>query len=243
MGVVGHRCNLYASDFRAADLQAGRRTRRTRCSSVRPMPVVMPADLARLTGALKPSVVTADDLARIGTRVPEFFTGDLFCPVGGRQSVSASPWLLIFEQFDAFDQARLKPRRRLREIRRGNRRRRHARLWRLPLYPRGRAAPEAPCLFTGPRQPVSPGKFQNAERPIWTPLAIEQDLPMPKPPPMASRSRGTCGARSSLLMLDREFETQSVDPCFRAGKRTRLVRCGRQRPRARARCAVALRGR
>ena len=40
-------------------------------------------DLSRLSGALKPAVVvTAADLARIGTRVPEFYAGDLLCPVG-----------------------------------------------------------------------------------------------------------------------------------------------------------------
>ena len=40
-------------------------------------------DLSRLSGALKPAVVvTAADLARIGVRVPEFYSGDLLCPVG-----------------------------------------------------------------------------------------------------------------------------------------------------------------
>lgn len=54
-------------------------------------------------------VVTADDLARIGTRVPEFFTGDLFCPVGRTPIYLGQPVaLLIFEEFDAFDQARHK---------------------------------------------------------------------------------------------------------------------------------------
>ena len=56
-------------------------------------------DLARLSGALKPSVVvTADDLDKIGTRVPEFYAGDLFCPVGKTPLYMGQPVaLLIFE--------------------------------------------------------------------------------------------------------------------------------------------------
>ncbi len=54
-------------------------------------------------------VVTAADLVRAGTRVPEFYAGDLFCPVGRDADLSwPAGALLIFEQFDAFDQARLK---------------------------------------------------------------------------------------------------------------------------------------
>src|SRR5260370_20900213 len=66
-------------------------------------------DLARLSCALKPSVmVTAEDLAKIGARVPEFYAGDLFCLVGKTPLYLGQPVaLLIFEKFDAFDQARL----------------------------------------------------------------------------------------------------------------------------------------
>ena len=58
---------------------------------------------------MKPSVVvTAADLDKIGTRVPEFYAGDLFCPVGKTPLYLGQPVaLLIFEKFDAFDQARL----------------------------------------------------------------------------------------------------------------------------------------
>ena len=61
------------------------------------------------SGASKPSVVvTAEDLAKIGARVPEFYAGDLFCPVGKTPIYMGQPVaLLIFEQFDAFDRARL----------------------------------------------------------------------------------------------------------------------------------------
>ena len=66
-------------------------------------------ELSRLSGALKPSVVvTAADLARTGMRVPEFYAGDLLCPVGKTPLYLGQPVaLLIFEDFDAFDQARL----------------------------------------------------------------------------------------------------------------------------------------
>jgi len=76
---------LYASDFRANDLpgwpQATSHAILVRANDA--THVYTGLDLARLGGALKPSVVvTAADLDRIGTQVPEFYAGDLFCPVG-----------------------------------------------------------------------------------------------------------------------------------------------------------------
>ena len=120
---------LYASDFRAADLP-GWPSKTAHAILVRAPDathVYTGIDLARLTGASKPTVVvTAADLVRAGTRVPEFYAGDLLCPVGRTPIYLGQPVaLLIFEEFDGFDQARLKiSRRRLREIRRGDRRRR-----------------------------------------------------------------------------------------------------------------------
>ena len=53
-------------------------------------------------------MVGAGDLARIAVRVPEFYAGDLFCPMGKTPIYLGQPVaLLIFEKFDAFDQARL----------------------------------------------------------------------------------------------------------------------------------------
>ena len=102
---------LYASDFRAADLP-GWPTNTSHAMLIRAPDathVYAGMDLARLTGAMKPSVVvTAADLEKIGTRVPEFYTGDLFCPVGKTPLYLGQPIaLLIFEKFDTFDQARL----------------------------------------------------------------------------------------------------------------------------------------
>src|SRR5229473_5380558 len=102
---------LYASDFRAADLP-GWPSKTAHAILVRAPDathVYTGIDLARLTGASKPTVVvTAADLVRAGTRVPEFYAGDLFCPVGRRPIyLGQGGALLIFETFDAFDRARL----------------------------------------------------------------------------------------------------------------------------------------
>src|SRR6266853_2083422 len=147
---------LYASDFRAADLP-GWPANTSHAMLVRAADathVYAGLDLSRLSGALKPAaVVTAADLARIGARVPEFYAGDLFCPVGRTPLYLGQPVaLLIFEDFDTFDRARL------------------------PI-PTGQAYAEA----------ATHGEEIRAE------LAANNP---------------------ALLVLDREFETQSVDPMF-----------------------------
>ena len=102
---------LYASDFRAADLP-GWPQNTSHAMLIRTADathVLTEIDLSLLTGALKPSVVvTADELARIGARVPEYYAGDLLCPVGKTPLYLGQPVaMLIFEDFDTFDQARL----------------------------------------------------------------------------------------------------------------------------------------
>src|ERR1700683_32986 len=102
---------LYASDFRATDLP-GWPPNTSHALLIRATDathVFTGVDLSRLSGALKPSrVVTAADLAGAGIRVPAFFEGDLFCPTGKTPLYLGQPLvMLIFEQFDAFDQARL----------------------------------------------------------------------------------------------------------------------------------------
>ena len=134
---------LYASDFRAADLP-GWPANTSHAMLIRAPDathVYLGMDLARLGGAMKPSVVvTSADLDKIGTRVPEFYTGDLFCPLGKTPLYLGQPvGLLIFETFDAFDPCAPRIARwNVREVRRGNRPRRHAGLWRLSFYARGR---------------------------------------------------------------------------------------------------------
>src|SRR5271169_1373007 len=169
---------LYASDFRAADLPnwppATSHAMLIRATDA--THVLTGIDLSRLSGALRPSVVvTAADLARIGTRVPEFYAGDLFCPVGRTPLYLGQPVaLLIFEEFDAFDQARLA----LRDgtfVKFGE----ETGPIRAPDYGAHRftrvagATPDAPDVYSTLKDGVfSPGQVQNTELPVWTPLAM-----------------------------------------------------------------------
>src|ERR1700730_12837961 len=212
---------LYAADFRAADLP-GWPSKTAHAILVRAPDathVHTGVDCARLTGASKPTVVvTAADLVRAGTRVPEFYAGDLFCPVGRTPIYLGQPVaLLIFEEFDAFDPARLK-------IRDGGfvKFAEETGAVVMPDYGAHRftrvagPTPEAPDVYSPVLAGwVSPGKFQNAERPIWTPLAIETGAAYAKAATYGEQIRAELAAASpALLMLDREFETQSVDPVF-----------------------------
>ena len=101
---------LYAADFRAADLPGWPPT--TAHALLVRSPDATHAyeglDLSLLSNAKPAVIVTADDLARINIQVPGFYAGDLFCPVGQTPLYLGQPVaLLIFEQFDAFDKARL----------------------------------------------------------------------------------------------------------------------------------------
>src|SRR5882757_5898649 len=169
---------LYASDFRAADLPnwppATSHAMLVRVPDATHVYTGM--DLSRLSGAMKPSVVvTAADLAKIGTRVPAFYTGDLFCPLGKTPLYMGQPVaLLIFEQFDAFDQARLA----LRDgtfVKFGEETGAVVR----PNYGAFRftrvagPTPDAPDVYSPVKNGwVSPGRFQDTERPIWARLPI-----------------------------------------------------------------------
>src|SRR5436309_9686017 len=161
---------LYASDFRAADLPGWPATTSHAILVRAPdaTHVYTGMDLARLSSALKPSVVvTAEDLAKIGSRVPQFYAGDLFCPVGKTPLYLGQPVaLLIFEKFDAFDQARLA----LRDgtfVRFGEETGPVVR----PNYGAFRftrvagPTPDAPDVYSPVKKGwVSPGRFQDSER-------------------------------------------------------------------------------
>jgi CO/xanthine dehydrogenase Mo-binding subunit len=212
---------LYASDFRAADLPGwpANTSHAMLLRAADATHVYTGLDLARLSGALKPSVVvTAADLARIGTRVPEFYAGDLFCPVGKTPLYLGQPVaLLIFEQFDAFDQARLALR--------------DAKFLtfggetgpvKLPAYAAFRftrvagPTPDAPDVYSPVKNGwVSPGRFEDTGHPIWTRLAIPTGLDYAEAATHGENIRAELAASNpAVLMLDREFETQSVDPMF-----------------------------
>ena len=240
---------LYASDFRAADMP-GWPTQTSHAMLIRVADathVYTGMDLSMLTGAAKPSVVvTAADLARVNTRVPEFYTGDLFCPVGKTPLYLGQPAaLLIFETFDAFDQARLL----LRDA---------------PVLKFGRATgatvmppygayrftrvagptPDAPDVYSPVKAGwVNPGRFHNVDRPVWEALPIPTGQAYATAATYGEKIRAELAAsNSNLLVIDREFETQSVDPMFLEPEGGLAWYDARpQKPRARARHAIALR--
>ena len=212
---------LYTSDFRAADLP-GWPAATSHAILVRAPDathVYLGMDLARLTGASKPSVVvTAEDLAKIGTRVPEFYTGDLFCPVGKTPLYMGQPVaLLIFEQFDAFDRARL-------ALRDGTFVKFGEETGPVAVNNYGSfrftriagPTPDSPDVYS-PVQAgwVSPGRIQNTALPVWSSFAKETQAPYGKAAVYGEQIRAELDPKNpSLLVLDRTFETQSVDPVF-----------------------------
>jgi hypothetical protein len=207
---------LYAADFRAADLP-GWPAETSHAILVRAPDathVYTGMDLARLSGTLKPStVVTAADLARIGTRVPEFYKGDLFCPVGRTPLYLGQPVaLLIFEQFDSFDQVRPA----LRDgtfVKFGE----ETGPVVAPDYGAYRftrmagPTPDAPNVYSPVKDGwVSPGHFQSTERPVWTPLGAATASPYAKAASYGEQIRAELAASNpALLVLDRCFSSRN----------------------------------
>ena len=212
---------LYASDYRANDLPGWPATT-SHAMIVRAADathVYTGLDLSRLDGKLKPAVVvTSADFDKAGARVPEFYAGDLFCPVGTTPLYMGQPVaLLIWDTFDAFDAARLK-------LRDGT----HVRFGEetgpltLPNYGAYRftrvagATPAAPDVYSAVQEGwVSPGRFQNSPLPVWSSAAKATDPTYGKAATYGEKIRAELAANDpGLLVLDREFETQSVDPMF-----------------------------
>jgi CO/xanthine dehydrogenase Mo-binding subunit len=208
---------LYASDFRAADLPGwpAKTSHAMLLRAADATHVYEGLDLSRLSGASKPSVVvTAADLARTDMRVPEFYAGDLLCPVGKTPLYLGQPVaLLIFEDFDAFDRARLA----LRDaavLKFGA----ETGPVKLPNYGQfrftriGGPTPDAPDVYSTVKNGrVSPGFFDSSGRPIWARLPTGQAYD--EAATYGEEIRAELAADNpALLVLDREFETQSVDP-------------------------------
>src|SRR5215813_5441810 len=208
---------LYASDFRAADLPGwpAKTSHAMLLRAADATHVYDGLDLSRLSGALKPAVVvTAADLARTGMRVPEFYAGDPLCPVGKTPLYLGQPVaLLIFEDFDAFDQARLA----LRDatvLKFGN----ETGPVKMPNYGQfrftriGGPTPDAPDVYSTIKNGrVSPGFFDSSGRPIWARLPTGQAYA--EAATYGEKIREELAANNpALVVLDREFETQSVDP-------------------------------
>jgi CO/xanthine dehydrogenase Mo-binding subunit len=212
---------LYASDFRAADLP-GWPAKTSHAMLIRAQDathVYTGLDLSPLSGALKPAVVvTATDLARTGMRVPEFYAGDLLCPVGKTPLYLGQPVaLLIFEDFDAFDQARLA----LRDaavVKFGA----ETGPVKMPNYCQfrftrvGGPTPDAPDVYSPVKNGwVSPGFFESSGRPVWARLPLPTGQASTEAASYGEKIRAELAANNpALLVLDREFETQSVDPMF-----------------------------
>src|SRR6266550_2436641 len=210
---------LYASDLRAADLP-GWPQNTSHAMLIRTADathVLTGIDLSPLTGALKPSVVvTADDLTRIGARVPEYYAGDLLCPVGKTPLYLGQPVaMLIFEDFDTFDQARLA----LRDqavLKFGA----ETGPVKMPNYGQfrftrvGGPTPDAPDVYSPSKNGwVSPGFFENSGAPIWPRLPVPSGAAYAVAASYGEKIRAELDAKNpALLVLDREFETQSVDP-------------------------------
>jgi CO/xanthine dehydrogenase Mo-binding subunit len=210
---------LYAGDFRAADLP-GWPAKTSHAMLIRATDanrVLLGIDLSRLTGALKPSVVvTADHLARIGARVPEFYAGDLLCPFGKTPLYLGQPVaLLIFDDFDIFDQARLA----LRDApvlilgeETGPVKQPNYGAFRFTRV--GGPTPDAPDVYSPFKNGwVSPGFAENSGVPIWPRLPIPSGAAYAKAADYGEKIRAELAADNpAVLVLDREFETQSVDP-------------------------------
>ena len=108
-------------------------------------------------------------------------------------------------------------RRHFREIRRGDRPGRDAGLRRLSLHARGRPdARRARCLLADPGRLGQPRRIPEQRPPdMGAARDRDQGAPTPRPRRTASRSAPSLRANNpALLVLDREFETQSVDPMF-----------------------------
>ena len=212
---------LYASDFRAVDMP-GWPAQTSHALLVRAPDathVYIGMDLLRLDGALKPTtVVTAADIAQTGLRVPAFYTGDLFCPVGKTPLYLGQPVaLLIFDTFDAFDRARLA----LRDgtfVKFGE----ETGPVMMPPFAAFRftrvagATPGAPDVYS-PIQAgwVSPRRIQNSDLPVWVPFAKETLAPYGAAARHGEAIRAEIAADNpGMLVLDRQFATQSVDPMF-----------------------------
>jgi CO/xanthine dehydrogenase Mo-binding subunit len=212
---------LYASDYRAADMPGWPDTTSHAILVRAPdaTHIYLGLDLDRLKGKSKPTrVVTADDLENVGFRVPAFYEGDLFCPVGKTPIYLGQPVaLLIFETFDAFDRARI-------AIRDGLFVQFGEETGPVSMQPFAAfrftriagPTPAAPDVYSPVLAGwVSPGRIQNTEIPVWAPFAKETTAPYGKAAKYGEQIRAELAqSNPDLLVLDRQFDTQSVDPMF-----------------------------
>jgi len=169
-------------------------------------------------GAKPATVITAADLAQAGTRVPPFYAGDLLCPEGATPLyLGQLVALLLFESFDAFDRARLLLRRSS-PLRFGAETGpvKQANYAALRFTRIAGPSPGAPDIYSPLMEGwVSPGFYEAGGRPIWQPLPASEGGRYKKGAEYGEQIRAEMAKDdAAMLVLDRDFRTQSVDPMF-----------------------------
>jgi CO/xanthine dehydrogenase Mo-binding subunit len=210
---------IYGSDFRASDID-GWPPNTSHALLVRTPDATHlyeGIDLDALPADAKPTVVvTADDLKRVGTRVPPFYAGDVFCPVGQTPLYLGQPVaLLLFESFDAYDPARV-------IFRDSNLLKFGAETVPLtqPNYTALRftriagPTPGSPDVYSPLQEGfISPGFSESGGRPIWQPLPVSEGGDYAKGATYGEEIRKLLASGDpGLFVIDRKFNTQSMDP-------------------------------
>lgn len=212
---------LYVSDFRASDMQ-GWPAETAHALLVRAPDATHRyegLDLGALDASGQPTVVvTAEAVAKAGVRVPAFYEGDLFCPVGQTPLYLGQPVaLLLFERFDAFDRARTAFRNQD-LVRFGA----ETGPVKQPNYAALRftrvagAKPGDPDIYSPLQEGwISPGFTESSGRPVWKPLPVAEGSQYAKGATYGEEIRRVFAAPGpDVVVLDRTFQTQSVDPMF-----------------------------
>jgi len=162
-------------------------------------------------------VVTAEDLAKIAPRSRVLYRRSVLPDRQDAIYMGQPVALLIFEQFDAFDAARL-------ALRDGT----FVKFARKPVpspltimapfvlrASAGLDAGRSRCLFAGPGRLGVAGAHPEHRAPVWSSFARKRWRPTARPRFMASRSAAELDRKNpALLVLEPHLETQSVDPVF-----------------------------
>ena len=204
--------------------RAGRRRRRTRM-------LVRAADATHVYTGLDLVAPRRHAQARRGrhrrrsrrrpaSRVPEFYAGDLFCPAGKTPLYLGQPVALLI--FETRSTPSIAARLALRDgtlVRFGEETGPLAvpNYGAYPLHPRRRPdAGRAGRLFAGAGRLGQPGPLPElGAAGLGAARRARPGRPTPRPRPTARRSAPSSPPTiPDLLVLDREFETQSVDPMF-----------------------------
>jgi CO/xanthine dehydrogenase Mo-binding subunit len=213
---------LYASDFRAADMEGWPASTahallvRARDASH----VFAGLNLDALPATAQPTkVVGAADIAASALRTPPFYAGDLFCPIGQTPLYLGQPVaLLLFADFDAYDRARIAFREDRALVRFGAETgpRTGPNYAALRFTRIAGPTPEAPDLYSPLQEGwISPGFTEGGGRPIWKPLPTAQGGDYARGATYGEEIRAVLAADTpDLLVLKRDFQTQSVDPMF-----------------------------